>query len=86
MTSSPWAFVVLGICVTGWLTFEPETLDWYGLATVAIWAMPHFTQRAEHRDTQALQAKLDEQEPEEIEKERERKQAANRLQGNDGSA
>lgn len=96
MTSSPWAFVVLAIYVVGWLTFEPETLDWHGLATLATWAMTLFIQRAEHRDTQALQAKLDEllradrtasnalmkideQEPEEIEKQREQKQAANRL-------
>lgn len=95
MTSSPWAFLVLGIYVAGWLVFQPETLDWHGLATIATWAMTLFIQRAEHRDTQALQAKLDEllrvnrtasnalmkideQEPEEIEEQRERKQAADR--------
>jgi len=39
---------------------EPETLDWHGIATLVSWAMTLFIQRAEHRDTQALQAKLDE--------------------------
>ena len=33
--------------------------------------MTLFIQRAEHRDTQALQAKIDEKEPEEIEQQRE---------------
>jgi low affinity Fe/Cu permease len=60
MTSSPWAFMVLGVYVVFWLIFEPETLDYHGLATIATWAMTLFIQRAEHRDTQALQAKLDE--------------------------
>ncbi|WP_348643222.1 low affinity iron permease family protein [Mesorhizobium sp. B2-1-3A] len=40
--------------------FEPETLDWHGIATLVTWAMTLFIQRAEHRETQALQAKLDE--------------------------
>ena len=35
-------------------------LDWHSVATLATWAMTLFIQRAEHRDTQAIQAKLDE--------------------------
>jgi len=35
-------------------------LDWHGVATLVTWAMTLLIQRAEHRDTQALQAKLDE--------------------------
>ncbi|WP_246677151.1 MULTISPECIES: low affinity iron permease family protein [unclassified Mesorhizobium] len=43
-----------------WLVFEPKTLDWHGIATLATGVMTLLIQRAEHRDTQALQAKLDE--------------------------
>jgi low affinity Fe/Cu permease len=39
---------------------SPSTLDWEAVATVATWVMTLFIQRAEHRDTQAIQAKLDE--------------------------
>ena len=60
MTSRPSAFLVLGAFVVLWMIFEPETLDWHGVATVATFAMTLFIQRATHRDTQALQAKLDE--------------------------
>jgi low affinity Fe/Cu permease len=59
-TSRPSAFLVLGGFTACWLIFEPETLDWHGIATLVTWAMTLLIQRAEHRDTQALQAKLDE--------------------------
>jgi low affinity Fe/Cu permease len=72
-----------------WYIFEPQTLEWHGVATLATWAMTLVIQRAEHRDTQTIHAKLDEilhvmgdarneltrvdeQEPEEIEKRRSR--------------
>ena len=35
-------------------------LEWHSLATLATWAMTLVIQRAEHRDTQAIHAKLDE--------------------------
>jgi low affinity Fe/Cu permease len=35
-------------------------LEWHSAATLATWAMTLFIQRAEHRDTQAIHAKLDE--------------------------
>ena len=35
-------------------------LDWHGVATMVTWFMTLIIQRAEDRDTQALQAKLDE--------------------------
>jgi len=60
LTSRPAAFMILGAFAASWLIFEPETLDWHGIATLATWAMTLVIQRAEHRDTQALQAKLDE--------------------------
>ena len=59
-TSRPSAFLILAAFAVSWLIFEPETLDWHGVATLVTWAMTLFIQRAEHRDTQALQAKLDE--------------------------
>jgi low affinity Fe/Cu permease len=46
---------------TRWLAFlDRQSLDWHGVATPATWLMTLFIQRAEHRDTQALHAKLDE--------------------------
>ena len=56
----PQAFLIVLVYVAAWVLFQPETLDWHALATVATWIMTLFIQRAEHRDTQALHAKLDE--------------------------
>ncbi|TPJ37003.1 low affinity iron permease family protein [Mesorhizobium sp. B2-8-3] len=60
LTSRPAAFLILGGYTVCWLVLERETLDWHGAATLITWAMTLLIQRAEHRDTQALQAKLDE--------------------------
>jgi len=60
LTARPSAFLILIAYAVLWLLFQPESLDWHGFATLATWAMTLFIQRAEHRDTQALQAKLDE--------------------------
>ena len=43
-----------------WAIFEPERLDWHGVTTLFTWVMTLFIQRAEHRDAQAIHAKLDE--------------------------
>jgi low affinity Fe/Cu permease len=43
-----------------WFIFDRNTLDWNAVATLAVWFMTLLIQRVEHRDTQALQAKLDE--------------------------
>jgi len=59
-TSSPYAFAIVAIYAIAWVAFSPETLGWHGLATLATWCMTIFIQRAEHRDTQAIHAKLDE--------------------------
>ena len=59
-TARPAAFVIFGIYVLGWLIFSRNTLDWEAIATLATWGMTLVIQRAEHRDTQALHAKLDE--------------------------
>jgi low affinity Fe/Cu permease len=39
---------------------DRESLDWHGAATLITWLTTLFIQRAEHHDTQAIQAKLDE--------------------------
>jgi low affinity Fe/Cu permease len=59
-TSHPLAFVIVGIYVAAWIILNPRSFDWQGAATVATWVMTLFIQRAEHRDTQAIHAKLDE--------------------------
>lgn len=59
-TAHPAAFLVVVIYAVLWAIFEPERLDWHGVATLATWVMTLVIQRAEHRDTQALHAKLDE--------------------------
>jgi low affinity Fe/Cu permease len=60
LTARPIAFVIVGVYVAGWIVFQPASFDMHGVATVATWLMTLFIQRAEHRDTQAIQAKLDE--------------------------
>jgi low affinity Fe/Cu permease len=57
-TSSPYAFGVVAVYAIVWTTFGG--LEWHGIATLATWAMTLVIQRAEHRDTQAIHAKLDE--------------------------
>jgi len=60
LTAHPAAFMIVFVYTAAWLIFEPETFDWHGFATIATWLMTLFIQRAEHRDTQAIHAKLDE--------------------------
>ncbi|GGC60640.1 low affinity iron permease family protein [Chelatococcus reniformis] len=60
LTASPWAFVVLGLYGAIWLAVAPESHEWHAVATFITLAMTLVIQRAEHRDTQALHAKLDE--------------------------
>lgn len=52
------AFVVIGFYGIAW-TFLGH-MDWHGIATMATWMMTLLIQRSENRDTQAIQAKLDE--------------------------
>ncbi|MES2755688.1 MAG: low affinity iron permease family protein [Pseudomonadota bacterium] len=56
----PAAFLVWLAYLVAWLVIEPDTFDWHASATLATWLMTLFIQRAEHRDTQAIHAKLDE--------------------------
>jgi low affinity Fe/Cu permease len=43
-----------------WFVFGRESFDLHGVTTLAVWLMTLFIQRAQHRDTQALHAKMDE--------------------------
>ena len=58
--ASPWAFGTVALYALLWIIFDPQSLNWHGIATLATWCMTLFIQRAEHRDTQAIHAKLDE--------------------------
>lgn len=59
-TASPIAFLVLITYAALWYAFKPETFEWHAVATLATWGMTLVIQRAEHRHTQAIHAKLDE--------------------------
>jgi low affinity Fe/Cu permease len=58
-TASPWAFGVFALYTLLWLVFGLHELNWHSVATLATWLMTLCIQRAEHRDTQAIHAKLD---------------------------
>jgi low affinity Fe/Cu permease len=60
LAANPLAFLIVLTYGLVWFLFKRETLDWHGVATLATWFMTLVIQRAEHRDTQAIQAKLDE--------------------------
>jgi low affinity Fe/Cu permease len=59
-SASPIAFVIVAAYAVLWLLLDRASFDWHAVATMATWTMTLFLQRAEHRDTQAIQAKLDE--------------------------
>jgi low affinity Fe/Cu permease len=60
VTAHPAAFILVLIYAILWLAYDRQTLDWHAIATLATLFMTLFIKRAEHRDTQALQGKLDE--------------------------
>ena len=60
MAAHPGAFGILIVYALLWLIFDRDSFDWHASATLIVWFMTLLIQRAEHRDTQALQAKLDE--------------------------
>jgi low affinity Fe/Cu permease len=59
-TGHPAAFAVVLLYALLWLAFDAVTFDWNAVATLAVWMMTLFIQRANRRDTLALHAKLDE--------------------------
>jgi low affinity Fe/Cu permease len=60
LAANPLAFLIVFAYGVLWFVFERTTFDWHGIATLATWFMTLLIQRAEHRDTQAVHAKLDE--------------------------
>jgi hypothetical protein len=56
----PAAFVFVGIYLALWIIFDRESLDFHGAIALITLCITLFIQRSEHRDTQAIQAKLDE--------------------------
>jgi low affinity Fe/Cu permease len=59
LTSRPVAFGIFVVYAIGWLTLG-DGMKWHSIAVMATWGMTLVIQRAEHRDTQAIHAKLDE--------------------------
>jgi low affinity Fe/Cu permease len=58
-SANPFAFLTVIAYGGFWFIFQRDTFDWHGVATLATWTMTLFIQRSEHRDTQAIHAKLD---------------------------
>jgi low affinity Fe/Cu permease len=59
-STSPLAFAIIGLYVAIWLILDRAGFGWQSVATVGTWFMTLIIQRAEHRDTLAIHAKLDE--------------------------
>jgi len=59
LTARPAAFAIFALYGVTWIAIG-NGLEWHSLATLATWGMTLVIQRAEHRDTQAIHAKLDE--------------------------
>src|SRR3978361_1858031 len=59
-TSRPAAFGAVFVYVALWATFDRESFNFHGAIALITLCMTLFIQRSEHRDTQAIQAKLDE--------------------------
>jgi len=60
LTSHPAAFLIVIAYGALWFNLSPGTFDWVAVATLMIWCMALFIQRADRRDTLAVHSKLDE--------------------------
>lgn len=58
--SRPWAVGIVILYAVLWIAFDRSSLDWHGIVSLATLFVALFIQRSEHRDTQAIHAKLDE--------------------------
>ena len=56
----PAAFLIVIVYALLWLVFDRASFDWNAVATLAVFVMTLFIQRANRRDNLALHAKLDE--------------------------
>jgi low affinity Fe/Cu permease len=59
LSARPVAFLVVALYAMAWAILSPNTLGWPGIVALSTWMMTVIIQRAEHRDTQAIHAKLD---------------------------
>jgi low affinity Fe/Cu permease len=60
LAAHPVAFLIVAMYAAAWFVLDFPSLGWHGVAVLATWFMTLLIQRAEHRDTQAIHAKLDE--------------------------
>lgn len=60
LTAKPGAFVIVALYAAVWLIIDRQSFDFHAVSTLAVWCMTLLIQRAEHRDAQAMHAKLDE--------------------------
>jgi low affinity Fe/Cu permease len=60
LAGHPTAFLLVMGYGLAWVLLDKENFGWHGFAVLATWFMTLLIQRAEYRDTQAIQAKLDE--------------------------
>src|SRR5690242_1288351 len=58
--SRPAPVLVVGVYTVLWFIVDRESFNWQAVASIATLLMTLFIQRSEHRDTQAIHAKLDE--------------------------
>src|SRR4051794_32088280 len=56
----PAAFAAVFVYAVLWLILDRESFDFHGAVALITLCMTLFIQRSEHRDTQAIHAKLDE--------------------------
>ena len=49
LTGHPAAFLVVIFYGVFWFVFEPTTFDWHAIATLIVWTMTLFIQRADRR-------------------------------------
>ena len=56
----PVAFLLVAIYGVLWFLFDRVNFGWHGFAVLATWLMTLLIQRAAYRDSQGIQAKLDE--------------------------
>ena len=60
LAGHPLAFLLVIAYGVAWVLQSRDSFGWHGFAVLSTWFMTLLIQRAEYRDTQAIQAKLDE--------------------------
>lgn len=60
LAAHPAAFGFVAVYGVAWICISPSTFGWSAVASLGTWFMTLLITRTEHRDTQAIQAKLDE--------------------------